>query len=78
MVPGSRPGVGAAVGPVIAPMPGMSTIAFKVNRKNGDYIKASVVPANHSEEPHFGLLDSAIITFFLVCASGLIYLLVRT
>ena len=71
-------GRSGAVGAGLAGLARMSAIAFKVNRKNGDYIKASVVPANHSEEPHFGLLDSAIITFFLVCASGLIYLLVRT
>jgi len=54
----------------------MSAIAFKVNRKNGDYIRMTVVPMNHSEEPHFGLLDSAIVAFFLACASGLIYVLV--
>lgn len=53
----------------------MSAITFKVRRKNGDYVKATVVPANHSEEPRFGLLDTAIITFFLLCVSGLIYLL---
>ena len=54
----------------------MSAITFRVPQKNGDYVKATLVPANHSEEPHFGLLDGAIIGFFLLCASGLIYLLV--
>ena len=53
----------------------MSAITFKVHRKSGDYVKASLVPANHSEEPHFGLLDGGIILFFLTCVSGLIYLL---
>jgi hypothetical protein len=53
----------------------MSAITFRVNRKSGDYVKATLVPANHSEEPHFGLLDGGIIAFFLLCVSGLICLL---
>jgi hypothetical protein len=69
-------GASGAVGPVFAGRSAMSAIAFKVNRKNGDYIRMTVVPMNHSEEPHFGLLDSAIVAFFLACASGLIYVLV--
>jgi len=55
----------------------MSAITFRVHRKSGDYVKATLVPANHSEEPHFGLLDGGIIAFFLVCVSGLIYLLLQ-
>jgi len=38
-------------------------------------VKATLVPANHTEEPHFGLLDGGIIAFFLTCATGLIFLL---
>ncbi|MCU0784372.1 MAG: hypothetical protein MUF81_10070 [Verrucomicrobia bacterium] len=53
----------------------MSAIMFRVHGKSGDYVKATLVPANHSEEPHFGLLDGGIITFFLLCVSGLICLL---
>ncbi len=53
----------------------MSAITFRVNRKSGDYVKATLIPANHSEEPHFGLLDGGIIAFFLLCTGGLIYLL---
>ena len=53
----------------------MSAITFKVQRKSGDYVKATLVPANHSEEPHFGWLDGAIVTIFLLCAGGLVYLL---
>jgi len=53
----------------------MGLLAFTVNRKSGDYIKATVVPANHSEEPRLGVADGAIIAFFLLCVSGLIYLL---
>jgi hypothetical protein len=53
----------------------MSAITFKVHRKSGDYVKATVVPANHSEEPHFGWMDGAIVTFFLLCVGGLVYLL---
>jgi hypothetical protein len=55
----------------------MSTITFKVHRRNGDYVKAGIVPANHSEEPHFGLLDIAIVTFFLTGVGCLIYLLAQ-
>ena len=53
----------------------MSGLAFRVNKKSGDYIKATVVPANHTEEPRFSVVDGTIIAFFLLCASGLIYLL---
>ena len=56
----------------------MSAITFKVGRKSGDYVKATVVPANHAEEPHFGWLDGAIVAFFLLCAGGLVYLLVAS
>ncbi len=52
----------------------MSALAFTV-RKSGDYIKATIVPANHSEGPRLGVADGAIIAFFLLCVSGLIYLL---
>jgi len=55
----------------------MSAITFRVHRKSGDYVKAAVVPSNHSEQPHFGLLDVAIIVFFLLSAGGLIWLLAR-
>jgi hypothetical protein len=55
----------------------MNAIAFKVSRKNGDYIKAALVPANHSEEPHFGLIDGTIATFFLLSIAGLICLLLN-
>lgn len=51
------------------------SIAFRVNRRSGDYIKATVIPANRSHEPHFGLLDGMIVTFFLSAIGGLIYLL---
>jgi hypothetical protein len=53
----------------------MSAITFRVTGKSGEYVKATLVPANHSEEPHFGLLDGSIIAFFLLCTSGLIFLL---
>ena len=55
---------------------GMSAIVYKVNRKNGDYIKAAVIPSNHSEESHFGLVDGVIAGFLLLCACGLVSLLV--
>jgi hypothetical protein len=53
----------------------MSAIVYKVNRKSGDYIKAAVVPSNHSEESHCGLADGVIAGFLLLCACGLLCLL---
>ena len=63
-------------GPAYAESRGMKSIAFKVDGRNRDYIKASLIPANHSQESHFGLLDCAIVAFFLLCVGGLLYLLV--
>jgi hypothetical protein len=54
----------------------MSAIMYKVRRKSGDYIKAAVVPSNHSEESHFGVMDGIIIGFLLLFAGGLACLLV--
>lgn len=51
------------------------SITFKVRAKSGDYVRAAVIPANRSDEPHFGVLDGAIVTVFLLGMSGLIYLL---
>jgi hypothetical protein len=56
---------------------GMSTLTFKVSRKSGEYVKPSLLPANHSAQSHFGLLDGAIIGFFAVCVGGLIFLLLQ-
>lgn len=53
----------------------MSAIVYKVNRKGGGYIKAAVVPANHSEEARFGLIDGVILGFLLLFAGGLACLL---
>lgn len=55
----------------------MVTLAFKVNKKSGDYVKPTLVSASHSEQSPFGLLDGAIVGFFLFSAAGLIYLLMR-
>ena len=54
----------------------MSAIVYKVNRKSGDYIKAAVVPSNHSEESHFGVADGVIVSVLLLCVGGLVCLLV--
>ena len=54
----------------------MSAIVYKVHRKSGDYIKAAMVPSNHSEETHFGLADGLVLSFLLLCVGGLICLLV--
>jgi hypothetical protein len=54
----------------------MSAILYKVHRKSGDCLKAVVVPANHSEESHFGVVEGAIVSFLLLCVGGLVCLLV--
>ena len=51
------------------------SITFKVHKKSGDYIRASLISADHSEDSHFGALDGAIVTVFLLGLSWLIYLL---
>ena len=56
----------------------MSAIVYRVNRKSGDYIKAAVVPSNHSEEAHFGVVDGVIVSFLLLCAGGLVCVLALT
>lgn len=55
----------------------MSTLAFKVSRKSGEYVKPSLIPANHSKQAHFGLVDGIIVAFFFACAGGLIFLLLQ-
>ena len=57
---------------------GMSAIVYTVNRKGGDYIKATVVPANHSEQPRFGVADAVVVSFLLLCVGGLVCLLLLT
>jgi hypothetical protein len=53
----------------------MIAITFKVQSKKGGYVKAVAVPANHSAQFRFGLLDAAIVTAFLLGIGGLICLL---
>ena len=53
----------------------MSAIVYRVNRKNGAFVKAGIVPANHSEEARFGVLDGVIAGALLLCAAGLVCLL---
>ena len=40
-------------------------------------LRTTVVPANHSQETRFGLLAGTVVTFFLLCVAGLIYLVVQ-
>jgi hypothetical protein len=61
--------------PVVCLITRMSTLTFKVSRKSGEYVKPSLLPANHSARSRFGLLDGVIVGFFSVCVCGLIYLL---
>jgi len=53
----------------------MSAIVYRVRRKSGDFVKAAVVPANHSEEARFGALDGVIVGVLLACAAALVCLL---
>lgn len=48
----------------------MSEISYKVSGKNGDYVATTVVPSNHSEEPHFGALDVAVLSVICLCVLG--------
>jgi hypothetical protein len=54
----------------------MSAIMYRVNRKSGDYIRAAVVPSNRSGQPHFSRAEGVIVGFLLLCACGVICLLV--
>jgi hypothetical protein len=67
----------AVAGPGSALSPSMSTLTFKVNRKSGTYVRPSLVPANHSAQTRFGVVDAVISAFFLGCVGGLIYLLLQ-
>ena len=51
-------------------------MGFNVDSGNG-VLRTTVVPASHSEESRFGLLDGTVITFFLLCVAGLIYLVMQ-
>ncbi len=46
-----------------------------VNRRSGDYVKATIIPPTHSQRPHFGLAEGLIVGFLLLCASGVVCLL---
>jgi hypothetical protein len=53
----------------------MTRIAYNVSRKSHVF-NAALVPANHSKEAQFGLIDGAVIVFFLLCVAGFICFLV--
>jgi hypothetical protein len=54
----------------------MNAILYKVHRKSGDCLKMVVVPSNHSEESHFGVVEGVIVGFLLLCVCALVCLLV--
>jgi hypothetical protein len=58
-------------GPAHARLHGMTRIAYNVSRKSHVF-NTALVPANHSEEARFGLIDGAIIVFFLLCVAAFI------
>jgi len=58
----------------------VTRIAYSANER-GVVVRTAIVPANRSEEPKFGPLDSTVIVVillcFLLCVAGLIYPLTR-
>jgi len=62
-------------GPPDARRYGMTRIAFSVSRKSNVF-NTALIPANHSKEAQFGLIDGAVIVFFLLCVAGFICFLV--
>ncbi len=57
-------------------MSGVTKMSINVDSGSG-VLRTTVVPANPSEEARFGVLDGTVITFFLLCVAGLIYLVVQ-
>ncbi len=53
----------------------MTRMAYNVSRKSRIF-NTALVPANHSEEARFGIIDGAVIIFFLLCVAGFICFLV--
>ena len=53
----------------------MSEISYTVRGKDGDFVKTTVIPANHSQEPHFGVLDVAVLGVVGLCVVGGLVLL---
>lgn len=53
----------------------MSPRTLRSNRRRGDYVVATIAPANRLAEPRFGVVDTAIVGLFLVIAGSLIYLI---
>ena len=49
----------------------MTRIAYNLSRKS-QVLNTVFIPANHSKEAQFGLIDGAIIVFFLLCVAGFI------
>jgi len=52
----------------------MSASVYKLG-KRGFPTRRTVVPANHSEQTHFGLMDGLVIGFLLLCVGGLVCML---
>lgn len=52
----------------------MSTIIFQAKNSSRNYVEATIAPMNRSEEAQFGLLDLVLTISFLLCAGGLVWL----
>lgn len=53
----------------------MSAIVFKADKTRGDYVTAIIAPMNRAEEVRFGLVDLLLTAFLLLCAGGLVWLM---
>ena len=66
-------------GPSHAGKSAVTKIAYSES-ESGNVVRTAIVPANRSEEPRFGPLDSTVIVVillcFLLCVAGLIYPLI--
>ena len=54
-------------GPAYAPHAPMSAIVYKIGKRS--------IPANHSEQPHFGLADGVLVSLGILFVGALVCLL---
>ena len=53
----------------------MNARELNARQRSGDFVRATIAPANHLVEPRFGLLDGAIVVLFVLATAGLVYLI---
>jgi hypothetical protein len=52
----------------------MNTIVFQAKKSGRNYVEPAIGPMNRSEEAQFGLVDFLLTVSFLLCAGGLVWL----